>query len=265
MKHIVKLLAAAAILATTVVAPATAQDDVRIVVVSHGQANDPFWSVVKNGVTKAAEDMNISVDYRAPESYDMVVMAQLIDAAVSQEPDGLIVSIPDADALGPAIERAVAAGISVISMNSGSDVSKGLGALLHVGQEEYDAGLAAGPAEGPRCTRRADLVQRARDFVIPNLSLALTADEIARSLGVSLRVLNYAFQSNVGISVYQYFLTEKLHAVRRKLQTSSASITEASMSYGFSNPSRFSGHYKRLFGELPTETRNQQAVRIAVK
>ena len=53
-------------------------------------------------------------------------------------------SIPDGDALGPSIERAVAAGIPVISMNSGSDVAAELGALLHVGQSEYDAGLAAG-------------------------------------------------------------------------------------------------------------------------
>jgi simple sugar transport system substrate-binding protein len=32
----------------------------------------------------------------------------------------------------------------VVSMNSGSDVSKSLGALLHVGQDELDAGKAAG-------------------------------------------------------------------------------------------------------------------------
>ncbi len=121
-----------------------AQAETNVIVVSHGQASDPFWSVVKNGVTKAAEDYGINVSYRAPETFDMVAMAQLIEAAVNQEPDGLVVSIPDADALGPAIQKAVAAGISVISMNSGSDVSKSLGALLHVGQEEYDAGLAGG-------------------------------------------------------------------------------------------------------------------------
>lgn len=117
-----------------------------IVVVSHGQANDPFWSVVKNGVDLAAEHTGSKVSYRAPETFDMVAMSQLIDAAVNQEPDGLVVSIPDADALGPSIMKAVAAGIPVISMNSGSDVSKGLGALLHVGQDEYDAGFAAGEA-----------------------------------------------------------------------------------------------------------------------
>lgn len=139
MKNFIKSVVAATAIA--VAAPAVAQD---IIVVSHGQANDAFWSVVKNGVEQAGKDTGINVDYRAPETFDMVAMSQLIDAAVNQEPDGLIVSIPDADALGPSIERAVAAGIPVISINSGSDVSKGLGALLHVGQDEYDAGKAAG-------------------------------------------------------------------------------------------------------------------------
>jgi simple sugar transport system substrate-binding protein len=116
----------------------------RIIVVSHGQANDPFWSVVKNGVVAAAQETGVQVDYRAPETFDMVAMSQLIDAAANLKPDGLVVSIPDASALGPSIKRAVAAGIPVISMNSGSDVSKLLGALLHVGQDEYIAGKAGG-------------------------------------------------------------------------------------------------------------------------
>jgi simple sugar transport system substrate-binding protein len=124
----------------------TAMADTTIIVVSHGQASDPFWSVVKNGVDEAAKDYGIQVDYRAPETFDMVAMGQLIDAAVNQEPYGLVVSIPDADALGPSIRRAVDAGISVISMNSGSDVAASLGALLHVGQSEYDAGTIAGAA-----------------------------------------------------------------------------------------------------------------------
>lgn len=137
-----KLLASVAtVAALAVAAPALAAD---IIVVAHGQANDPFWSVVKNGVQKAGEDTGANVEFRSPETFDMVQMSQLIDAAVNQEPDGLVVSIPDGDALGPSIERAVAAGIPVISMNSGSDVAADLGVLLHVGQSEYDAGMAAG-------------------------------------------------------------------------------------------------------------------------
>ncbi len=136
----------AAALALGAAVAAHAQDAADIVVVTHGQASDPFWSVVKNGVDEAARDTGANVDYRAPETFDMVAMSQLIDAAVAQQPDGLVVSIPDADALGDAIRAAVDAGIPVISMNSGSDVSAELGALLHVGQEEFDAGRIAGEA-----------------------------------------------------------------------------------------------------------------------
>jgi simple sugar transport system substrate-binding protein len=116
----------------------------RFVVVSHGQASDPFWSVVKNGVDAGAKDMRVTVEYQAPGTFDMVAMSQLIDAAVASEPDGLIVSIPDADALGDSITAAVDAGIPVISMNSGSDVAADLGIITHVGQTEYEAGYGGG-------------------------------------------------------------------------------------------------------------------------
>ncbi|MEZ0172419.1 sugar ABC transporter substrate-binding protein [Microvirga sp. TS319] len=144
MKSFVTGLVAAAALTVAAAVPVSAQQNNRIIVVSHGQANDPFWSVVKNGVAEAGKDMNVQVDYRAPETFDMVAMSQLIDAAVNQKPAGLVVSIPDASALGPSIQKAVAAGIPVISMNSGSDVSKKLGAMLHVGQDEVEAGRIAG-------------------------------------------------------------------------------------------------------------------------
>ena len=45
---------------------------VDIIVVSHGQANDPFWSVAKNGVDKACKDMKVSCKYTAPATFDMV-------------------------------------------------------------------------------------------------------------------------------------------------------------------------------------------------
>ena len=126
-------------------ATATAQDaQLRFVVVSHGQASDPFWSVVQRGTEAAAEDLGVEVEYQAPTTYDMVAMSQLIDAAVASQPDGLVVSIPDAEALSPSIERAVEAGIPVISINSGSDVAADLGVLTHVGQTEKEAGIGGG-------------------------------------------------------------------------------------------------------------------------
>ena len=123
---------------------AVTQRSFRFVVVSHGQASDPFWSVASNGANDAGEDMGVTVEYQSPGTFDMVEMSNIIDAAVASQPDGLVVTIPDADALGDSIRAAVAAGIPVISMNSGSDDFADLGVLVHVGQTEYEAGLIAG-------------------------------------------------------------------------------------------------------------------------
>jgi len=180
MRSFIKSTLAAAAIAF--VSPVMAQN---IIVVSHGQANDPFWSVVKNGVEEAARDTGATVSYRAPETFDMVAMSQLIDAAVNQEPDGLVVSIPDGDALGPSIQRAVAAGIPVISMNSGSNVSKGLGALLHVGQDEYDAGVAA----GEKLAALGGTVGICVNQEVGNVALDLRCEGFAEGFGGAVTVL----------------------------------------------------------------------------
>ena len=124
-------------------------------VITHGQASDPFWSVVKRGVDQAGKDMCVNVTYEAPPTFDMVAMAHLIDAAVATKPSGLVVSIPDANALGPSIKSAVAAGIPVISINSGSDVAASLGVLVHVGQTEEVAGMGGGQKMGAAGVKHA--------------------------------------------------------------------------------------------------------------
>src|ERR671910_1465984 len=65
--------------------------DITIEVVTHGQASDPFWSVVKRGVDDAAATTGATVNYSAPATCDMVQMSQLIDAAVAKNPNGLVV------------------------------------------------------------------------------------------------------------------------------------------------------------------------------
>src|ERR1700687_6425842 len=77
------------------VGSAQQQNSYRFVVVTHGQASDPFWSVVKNGVDQGAKDMGVSVEYQAPGRFDMVAMSHVIDAAGAANPDRLVGSIPD--------------------------------------------------------------------------------------------------------------------------------------------------------------------------
>ena len=119
------------------------EDAPRIAVVTHGQASSPFWAIVRTGVEAAERQMNVQVDYEAPDVYSLARMIELIDDAVASKPDGLVVSFPE-PGLAPAIRRAVKAGIPVITINSGSDAFRSLGVLAHVGQPEGRAGLAAG-------------------------------------------------------------------------------------------------------------------------
>ncbi len=99
--------------------------------------------------------MGVQAIYEAPPTFDMVAMSHLIDSAVAAHPDGLVVSIPDPNALGPSIKAAVAAGIPVISINSGSDVAKSLGVLVHIGQTEEQAGIGGGVKMGAAGVKHA--------------------------------------------------------------------------------------------------------------
>ncbi len=149
----------------------SARANIKFYVITHGQASDPFWSVVKKGVEQAAHDMGVTAIYEGPASgtFDVVAMAHLIDTAVAAHPDGLVVSIPDPSALGPSIKAAVAAGIPVISINSGSDVAKSLGVLVHIGQTEEQAGIGGGQKMGAAGVKHALCVNQE----VGNAALAL--------------------------------------------------------------------------------------------
>jgi simple sugar transport system substrate-binding protein len=114
----------------------------KIAVVTHGGAGDSFWSIVKAGALQGGKDMGDKVSYQssgAPET-----QSSLIDAAVNQKPDGLVVSMANPEALRAAVKRAVAAGIPVITINAGEAESKSYGALTHIGSDEKVAGEAVG-------------------------------------------------------------------------------------------------------------------------
>ncbi|MGY2129737.1 sugar ABC transporter substrate-binding protein [Blastococcus sp. SYSU DS0617] len=116
--------------------------DLSFSVITHGSAGDAFWDVVQNGAEAAGEDLGIDVDYQSDG--DPQRQAQLIDAAVNQDVDGIVVSMANPDAIQESVEAAVDAGIPVVTINSGGDRSTEFGAIGHVGQEETIAGEGAG-------------------------------------------------------------------------------------------------------------------------
>lgn len=111
-------------------------------VVTNGAATDPFWEVVKSGAEDAGQRNDAQIDYQSAS--DPSAQARLVDAAVSADVDGLIVSMPDPDTLSEPMARAGAAGVPVITINEGAERSAEFGALTHVGQSDLQAGRGAG-------------------------------------------------------------------------------------------------------------------------
>ncbi|GAA3239981.1 sugar ABC transporter substrate-binding protein [Nonomuraea helvata] len=111
-------------------------------VITHASPGDSFWDVVKNGAEAAGKQYGVKVTYQGDG--DPAKQSQLIDQAVSEKVDGIVVSMANPDALKEAIGKAVTAKIPVITINSGADSSKAFGAITHVGQSEEVAGRGAG-------------------------------------------------------------------------------------------------------------------------
>jgi len=158
----------------------------RVVFVTHGQSGDPYWSVVKNGMDDAAKSLGVKTEYLSPETFDMVKMGQMIDAATASKPDGLVVSIPDTAALSGPVKEAVAAGIPVIVIDSGgSKLTKELGGLLYLGQSEYEAGVTAGERVKKLGVTKAVCLNQE----VGNSSLDDRCAGFAKGLGVDVPVL----------------------------------------------------------------------------
>ena len=120
----------------------TQEKDVTVAVITHG-AGDSFWAVAKKGAEDAGKDLGVTVKY-SESNNDPQEQAQLIEAAVTEEVDGIAVSAPDPDAIRDSVKTAIDAGIPVITLNSGAEESADLGAITHVGQTETIAGEGAG-------------------------------------------------------------------------------------------------------------------------
>ena len=141
-----KTMAATAVAASALMGATVAQaEGERYVLVSHAPDSDSWWNTIKNGLALAGEQMGVEVEYRNPPTGDLADMARIIEQAAASGPDGIITTLADPDVLSGPIRAAVDSGIDVIIINSGTpDQAREVGALMYVGQPEYDAGYAAG-------------------------------------------------------------------------------------------------------------------------
>lgn len=187
MKSLKAALLASSLLAGSTIAAGAAGTDkqITIILVDHGQAADPFHNVIKHGAQDAAKQLGIHLEIRQPDNFDMTQMANLITAAANQHPDGLVTTVPDADALMGPIKRAIAQGIPVIATNDAPANGHKVGALLNVGQDETEAGRAAGKALAALGAKKALCVNQE----VGNVALDERCAGFAEGFGGSSKVL----------------------------------------------------------------------------
>ena len=151
--------------------PCIRRSDFVVKAIVHGRKDSKYWRTVETSMQQAAHDMNIQLELELYESFDPIVMANDIQAAVNDQArqsssqssrlnrttatnsnhphtvqknrlDALIVTIPS-PIVHDAIQSAVAFGIPVFGFNSGYTVAQSLGLLGFVAQHEYKAGVLA--------------------------------------------------------------------------------------------------------------------------
>jgi len=179
--------------------------DISIITITHGGQSDAFWYVVQDAVLRAGEDLRVKSSYRTTPAVDYQGMAQLIYDAIKEKPDGLVVSMPDPETLGPPVKAAIAAGIPVITINSGSDVFESLGVVHHVGQVEDDAGYKG-------CHRIMTLNPRVKIILIPDVESLQNVGVNARSAGCKKAAIE------MGADATQFGVSKVLELHTAKLQ-----------------------------------------------
>lgn len=112
----------------------------------------------------------------------------------------------------------------------------------------------------PTMTRSKMAVDQIYDYVQQNIGLPLTTSKMEKLTGLTGRALNYAFQERFSCSPQEWQRGFLLDEARKRLSRNELmSIKALSGELGFSSASSFAAHYKKRFGELPTETATRAA------
>jgi simple sugar transport system substrate-binding protein len=113
-----------------------------IAMVTHGAPSDTFWDIIRKGAAAAAAKDNVTLKYSSDP--DSGKQATLIQSAIDSKVDGIAVTLPDPKAIGPAVKKAVDAGIPVVAFNAGIGDYQAYNVMSYFGSDESLAGETAG-------------------------------------------------------------------------------------------------------------------------
>jgi len=108
-------------------------------------------------------------------------------------------------------------------------------------------------AERLAVQRRWKIVHQAQEYLQDIQDGTLNIEALCQELRVSRRTLQYCFNELVGMNPNAFLRAQRLNGARQLIKES-CSVTDAATSWGFWHFGHFSQEYKKLFGELPSET-----------
>ena len=116
--------------------------------VSHAPDTDAWWTTIRNSLAHASEDCGVQVDYLNPKTGSIDDMARILRSISPQKYSAVISTIADFQRLAEPLAGIVRyKRLPLITVNSGTHAqSEKIGALMHIGQPEFEAGRAAGEA-----------------------------------------------------------------------------------------------------------------------
>jgi simple sugar transport system substrate-binding protein len=112
----------------------------KFVFVSHVTTN-PFWVPLRYGAEDACALLGTSFQWTGSEKSIATEMVNAFNTVVSAKADGIAIALVDPSAFNDPVEKALAAGIPVISYNADT---KGNKRLCYIGQDLFLSGKALG-------------------------------------------------------------------------------------------------------------------------
>lgn len=101
----------------------------------------PYWKTAGAGFANAATQMKVRSDFVGPQNFDPKAERDALDQAVQKKATGILLDVTDVALLKDSIDKAVAAGIPVITIDSDAPSSK---RLFFIGTNNYQAGFTGG-------------------------------------------------------------------------------------------------------------------------
>jgi len=101
----------------------------------------PYWKAAGAGFSNAANQFKVRADFNGPQTFDPKAEREALDQAIQKKATGILLDVTDAALLKDGIEKAVAAGIPVVTIDSDAPASK---RLFFIGTNNYQAGYTGG-------------------------------------------------------------------------------------------------------------------------